>query len=202
MQLSSSSATPAPRVLAPASAAEFGHRMDVDGRRITRSWPQAVLTRATHPARHPAVAPALRSLLYMSKIRPEMAMDDEALMEIVNPARARNAQAGITGALIITDLYFVQLVEGPDRAVSDLVSRLKRDPRHSDMTIVTDRIARHRSFGRWSLAYRGPDTFIDQQLLPLLKTPDAAGRQDIGHRLFTRLRLMADNEILETDRAA
>ncbi|KQM92485.1 hypothetical protein ASE77_07045 [Sphingomonas sp. Leaf226] len=170
-------------------------------RGASRPQPRPTPVTAIRPARATPV-PALRTVLYLSKIKPDIAMDQRALMDIVNDSRARNAQAGITGALIITDLHFVQLVEGPDPAISNLLARLSADRRHSDVTIITDMIGLDRGFRRFSLAYSGPDTFVDQQLIPMLATPNGPGKPEIACRLINRLRLMADNEITETDYAA
>lgn len=177
---------------------------DWDPRSASRPQPRATLVGATRLVPTTVATPAwrLRTVLYLSKIKPDIAMDQGALMEIVHQSRARNAQAGITGALIITDLHFVQLVEGPDPAIANLLARLSADRRHSDVTIITDMVGQDRGFPRFSLAYSGPDTFVDQQLIPLLVTPNGAGKSDIAGRLINRLRLMADNEIRGTDYAA
>jgi len=140
----------------------------------------------------------MRSILYISRISPEIASDHNALSAIVQAAKSWNAQVGITGALIITDLHFVQQIEGPSARIAELLDKLRADKRHSDITVIEDTVARERWFPRWSLAYSGPDTFIDQQLLPILKAPGGPARRDLAYRLITRLRAMADNEILET----
>ncbi|MEJ1935248.1 BLUF domain-containing protein, partial [Nostoc sp. NIES-2111] len=63
------------------------------------------------------------------------------------------ARAGITGHLICDEGWFAQILEGPETAVKDLVGRIARDPRHSEMTVLSERrLLADRTFPRWSMA--------------------------------------------------
>jgi len=86
----------------------------------------------------------MRSILYISRISPEIASDHNALSAIVQAAKSWNAQVGITGALIITDLHFVQQIEGPSARIAELLDKLRADKRHSDITVIEDTVARER----------------------------------------------------------
>ena len=48
-------------------------------------------------------------------------------------ARAKNAELRVTGALLITDHYFVQALEGEEDRVRALFDRIRRDDRHDEV---------------------------------------------------------------------
>jgi hypothetical protein len=70
---------------------------------------------------------------------------------ILQASQERNACLGITGLLVSRDDLFLQLLEGPRQAVTDTFARILRDPRHSDVTLVTMQDADLRLFAAWSM---------------------------------------------------
>lgn len=74
------------------------------------------------------------------------------LSAIFDVARSRNKKAQITGALLITDHYFVQTLEGDEAAVRSLYETIVTDERHTDVTLVEEGDCDHRTFSRWSMA--------------------------------------------------
>lgn len=60
------------------------------------------------------------------------------LSDIFNVARSRNKAAQITGAMLITDHYFVQALEGDETAVRSLFDRISSDERHTDVGLVEE----------------------------------------------------------------
>ena len=75
-----------------------------------------------------------------------------ALCEV---SRANNREAGITGILLYVDGSFLQVVEGPGRAVEALLARVEQDSRHSGMMVMERTAARDRFFPDWSMEGRG-----------------------------------------------
>ncbi|CAN5324249.1 hypothetical protein BH09PSE1_BH09PSE1_08630 [soil metagenome] len=73
------------------------------------------------------------------------------MSDILAEARPRNAAAGVTGALTVVDGHFVQIIEGPEGALDDLVARLVRDRRHRDLRVLDRRKAKTRTFGDWDM---------------------------------------------------
>ena len=55
--------------------------------------------------------------------------------DIVRVAYARNAAAGLTGALLFLDGWFVQALEGPAEALAAAFERIRRDPRHGGLEL-------------------------------------------------------------------
>ncbi len=77
------------------------------------------------------------------------------LMSILAVARARNAEAGVTGALIFTEERFVQILEGEKAEVDEIFGSIKRDRRHSAVTVLAIQEKPLRHFGAWSMAFVG-----------------------------------------------
>ena len=92
----------------------------------------------------------LRTLTYTSRVRQELGEGD--LERIVHAARTLNALDGVTGLLVFNGWYFLQIVEGTDDAIGDLLRRLTSDPRHHDIVVREDRAVDSRSFPDWSMA--------------------------------------------------
>jgi hypothetical protein len=67
------------------------------------------------------------------------ALTDAALKELVAASRARNAAAGVGGALLYRWPGLVQALEGSRAAVSRTLERIVRDPRHVRVTVLDAR---------------------------------------------------------------
>jgi hypothetical protein len=135
----------------------------------------------------------LRSILYMSNSELVYSSEQQTRIdELVAQSRSWNHSVGITGALVFTERNFVQFIEGPENAIIELFANIQQDRRHSRINVIEDIGTDQRHFEGWSLAYSGPDAFIDYDLAPLLKLHAGTGYQDLGVRLRTRLRAMAN----------
>ena len=77
--------------------------------------------------------------------------------QILTVSRHRNAQAGITGALMFTGLYFVQALEGPAAAVEATFDRICCDLRHSSVEVVECGPVLEPAFGDWSMSHLVPN---------------------------------------------
>ena len=78
---------------------------------------------------------------------------DLAVGDILAISRTRNAQDGITGALLASHGCFMQVLEGPADAVTALMDRIARDPRHCAMRRIPDESADRRLFAEWSMYF-------------------------------------------------
>ena len=77
---------------------------------------------------------------------------DSALAEIFSQARSNNKKAGITGALLLTDHYFVQVLEGDESVVLPLYERIRADDRHDDVILLESTTVEGRVFAKWAMA--------------------------------------------------
>jgi hypothetical protein len=91
----------------------------------------------------------LKTLTYTSRARLDLVEDD--LRDIHQTARHLNALDGITGLLLFDGSRFLQIIEGGEAAIDNLVDRLRRDHRHSAFEVRDERLVDRRSFADWSM---------------------------------------------------
>jgi hypothetical protein len=107
---------------------------------------------------------------------------------IVLGAVAWNGANGVTGALLFTERHFAQLLEGPDEAITELLTRIDADTRHGNLRVVDDKQVEGRSFGSWSMAYSGPARYVDRFVAPLLEPMPAPAERIAVRNLIGLLR--------------
>lgn len=94
-------------------------------------------------------------LIYRSQSRAEMTHDE--IDDILKIARRRNALDDISGLLIYHQGRFLQVLEGPEEAVRACFDRVRRDPRHSAISVLHDGPAQTRAFSKWFMGYARPE---------------------------------------------
>ncbi|GGB30054.1 hypothetical protein GCM10011380_19370 [Sphingomonas metalli] len=92
----------------------------------------------------------VRRLIYASRAVGANAVHDHEL--ILAQSRRNNGLDGISGILSIRDDQYLQLIEGPADSVGMAFERIARDPRHTDIRLLDDRMVEERQFGDWSMA--------------------------------------------------
>lgn len=95
---------------------------------------------------------AVFQLIYTSHSRITRADRPTALAEIFSYARAHNKAAEISGALLITDHYFAQVLEGAQSAVEDLYTCIGGDARHEALNVLATATVEQRVFPHWAMA--------------------------------------------------
>jgi hypothetical protein len=94
--------------------------------------------------------PALFNLVYCS--RAAAGTNADMVKRIVEAAQRVNLENGITGLLVLGDGVFFQWLEGPRAPLLALLDRLIADPRHHDLTLLSqDEEVRERLFPDWSM---------------------------------------------------
>ena len=92
----------------------------------------------------------MKRMTYMSSFARPLSTDQ--LRALGDHAAQRNAQEGITGALLTLGSVFFQIIEGDDAAVDDLYGRVLGDDRHTDIICLrTEADVAHRLFPDWSM---------------------------------------------------
>lgn len=94
----------------------------------------------------------LLSILYTSNARAPFGDDD--LAALLAQSRASNAARDLTGMLLYRGGRFVQVLEGPEPAVRDLLAAIRQDSRHSDMRVLIEQPIAHREFREWTMGYQ------------------------------------------------
>lgn len=100
---------------------------------------------------------ALRRLIYRSRSRIAGAPAEVArqIAQILDTARRYNSANFITGALLMRDALFAQVIEGPPDRIAETFARIAADDRHHDIAMLSDGPADSRAFAEWSMAYAG-----------------------------------------------
>jgi hypothetical protein len=71
--------------------------------------------------------------------------------DILAVSRRNNQRDGITGYLVSEGTWFLQILEGDHEKVMAALVRIRFDPRHSDVAVISTREIRTRSFPHWSM---------------------------------------------------
>ena len=80
-------------------------------------------------------------------------MQTDDLEEILDHARGSNADNGITGALVYAEGIFLQILEGDEVRVRDLMAKIRRDVRHDSVIVLREGEVPAAIFGSWKMAY-------------------------------------------------
>ncbi len=124
----------------------------------------------------------LKSLTYTSLARLDVDADD--LHAIHRSALKLNALDGITGLLVFNGTHFLQIVEGAEPAIEDLMGRLRHDPRHSSIEIRDEREVDSRSFPDWSMELvRVSGSYLEAREVIHDRIPDTV-TADVRDRLY------------------
>lgn len=91
-------------------------------------------------------------LIYRSRSTIPRDERSETLAAIFDVARTNNKRSGVTGALLVTDNWFVQALEGEESVVDALYERIRADSRHVDVDKLETSTSDPRVFSRWSMA--------------------------------------------------
>lgn len=81
------------------------------------------------------------------------AMDNAALLKLLDQARRRNAALGITGLLLHRENCFFQVLEGGREEVLGLFEQIASDKRHQRVEIVSEGTIRAREYSDWRMAF-------------------------------------------------
>ncbi|MDO9092793.1 MAG: BLUF domain-containing protein [Rubrivivax sp.] len=92
-------------------------------------------------------------------------------------ARAFNAIASVTGALLHQDGSFFQYFEGPEDGVEQVYSRIKRSRRHRGLIELVAAPVNQRHFSTWSMGFAEP---VASELQAISQASWQAQRQAIS----------------------
>ena len=95
---------------------------------------------------------ALTQLIYVSTAAGEFG--DEVLDAILAASRRRNAEEQLTGMLLYSRGTFMQVLEGEDEVLDATLARIKADPRHHGVFVLSREAIEQQEFLSWSMAFR------------------------------------------------
>ena len=75
----------------------------------------------------------------------------DEIRKIHEIAVSRNSSNNISGVLLFTDRFFLQLLEGPRLAVTECLGRILNDDRHDRIRLSSVEEVSARMFGEWNM---------------------------------------------------
>jgi len=99
-------------------------------------------------------------LIYHSRAR--FVFDQGMIDQILDSARVRNAAENITGVLFFDGQNFIQILEGPEKEVEMIYTKIAKDKRHENVEQVYRGKIFNRSFEDWSMGYKFVSPLTDQ----------------------------------------
>lgn len=114
----------------------------------------------------------LSSVIYRSRAKAHLG--STALEAMVQSAQQRNRREAVTGLIVYDFPCFYQWLEGPEDSIERIMHSIRRDPRHTDLEILSAKPIEKRVFGGWDmkLATRDGDFGMLRReiVLPRLET--------------------------------
>jgi hypothetical protein len=83
-------------------------------------------------------------------------MTEAGLEDILAAAHRNNDADGVTGVLLYTEGYFLQILEGERQAVERTLVRIAGDPRHEALRSFGATEVPEREFEKWRMAFLNP----------------------------------------------
>jgi len=77
----------------------------------------------------------------------------EFIVELLDKAKRKNAELGITGMLLYDEGSFFQVLEGDPDVVSALLKTIQQDPRHERVMKIIFEEIEERNFSDWTMGY-------------------------------------------------
>lgn len=89
-------------------------------------------------------------LIYKS-VPTEEIVSNETLADITENGAIQNRKLDITGLLILTGDEFLQVLEGPRKAVNELYLKIAKDKRHREVQLISYEQISQRFFQTWNM---------------------------------------------------
>ena len=118
-------------------------------------------------------------------------MREDEILEILRVARINNEKLDVTGMLLYREGNFLQVLEGPASAIDSLIHKIKRDPRHQGVILMSRKNIDERQFADWRMAFRNmsKDAAVEADYSPFLEQ-DFEMDEEVGEQSQLVFRLL------------
>ena len=96
----------------------------------------------------------MHMITYISDYKGDKAQIDKNLSDIITKAQQKNKALGVTGVLFYLNGQFLQIIEGEDETIKNLMAEITIDDRHTNVSILIDEKVEQRGFKDFNM-----DTF-------------------------------------------
>ncbi len=118
-------------------------------------------------------------LVYISQAVDDISYTD--IREILEVSRKNNALESITGVLVFRDGYFLQVLEGTEKAVKNVLGKIMMDERNYSLRVLIEANGEERLFEDWSMAFLDGD-ISSNSTIELIDLFDTCLKGGVGHR--------------------
>ena len=115
-------------------------------------------------------------------------MSAEQLIALLQQCLKNNVCDGVTGMLLYGNETFLQALEGDEKSVDDLVEKIKRDPRHTNIQFLHRRTIERRQYSEWSMGFKRVSDSELQQI---------EGLRNFGEKDFNFEYLLQHDNVVE-----
>lgn len=124
---------------------------------------------------------------YISSVTEPMSTQD--LLKLLQECRENNAGNGVTGMLLYGNATFLQVLEGEEKVLDDLVEKIRKDQRHTNLQILHRRPIQRRQYSDWSMGFK---RVSDKEL------QHVEGLRDFGERDFSAAYLAQHSDVVQS----
>lgn len=108
----------------------------------------------------------MRRIIYHSMAAP--GLDRAEMFHLLYQARMANEARGLSGILLRAEDHLLQVLEGPTWKLCAAFDRIRRDVRHTGVTVIEERTIPQLTFPAWPMRY-----FDDRDVGKALRTMSA-----------------------------
>lgn len=119
--------------------------------------------------------PQLYRVVYISEAC--QPFSETQLDDLLEHARVKNRDLGVSGILLYEKNHFLQMIEGPARSIIQLYGTIRKDPRHHEIITVQEGNTNTRQFGQWTMAHykiEPGETGLEEGYLRIMTTFQSA----------------------------
>jgi hypothetical protein len=113
--------------------------------------------------------------------RAAVTMTQEALLSLLQQCLANNEASGVTGMLLYGNDTFLQVIEGEEAVLDEVVEKIRKDPRHSEIRFLHRKPIEHRQYTDWSMGFKR----VSSQGLNAMVGSTAFGAKDFNFDYLT-----------------
>lgn len=113
----------------------------------------------------------------------------QELLRLLQQCRENNAGNGVTGMLLYGNETFLQVLEGEEKVINDLVDKIRTDPRHTNVQILHRRTIQRRQYSDWSMGFK---RVSDKEL------QHVEGLRDFGEKDFNPEYLIQHGSVIQS----
>ncbi|MDB5148398.1 MAG: hypothetical protein JWQ57_2418 [Mucilaginibacter sp.] len=132
-------------------------------------------------------------LVYVSTAK--KLMKDDELLDLLQTARIKNADHGVTGMLLYSEGTFIQALEGEKEDLYKIYNAIQLDLRHRNIILMITGTVEERIFPKWSMAFAS----VNADVLELIEGFNPSNKSFIGdnnHSTVLMLKTFAETNRL------